>query len=134
MGLVQPPQLAGQEVGDWEASTRAGGCFLHTALPALQDLNPVPCGGHTHASTRYSARHASPPDTVNPPSSQLLTSDSLIETPLAPRSFLLFLSLMLLRPLAASAAALHLSQAFLQGLLQPGQCQSCLLAPQELQA
>lgn len=44
--LVQPPQLAGKEVGHREAATRTCGCVPHTALPALQDLNPVPCGGH----------------------------------------------------------------------------------------
>lgn len=43
MGLVQPPQLAGKEVRDREAASRARGHVPHTALPALQDPNPVPC-------------------------------------------------------------------------------------------
>lgn len=46
MGLVQPPQLAGKEVRDREAASRARGRVPHTALPALQDPNPVPCRQH----------------------------------------------------------------------------------------
>lgn len=66
---------------------------------------------------------------------QLLTCDGLVQASGAPGPLrLLFRLLLLLRPLAASPAALHLGQALLQGLLQPGQCQCCFLVPQQLQA
>lgn len=47
MGLVQLPQQAGEEVRDGEAAARTRGCVSHTALPTLQDPNPVPFRQHT---------------------------------------------------------------------------------------
>lgn len=47
VGLIQPSQLARKKVGDREAATRTCSRVPNTALPALQDPNPVPFGEHT---------------------------------------------------------------------------------------
>lgn len=115
MGLVKPPQLAGKEVRDREAASRTRGRVPHTALPALQDPNPVPCRQHTSPIELVKLLSVGPgiPITCIP-----ITCNGLIEAPLAPGPFLLlFLPLLLLGPLTASPAALHLGQALLQGLL-----------------
>lgn len=53
--------------------------------------------------------------------------------PLAPSPLLLLcLPLLFLGALSQPARQLRLGQALLQGLLQPGQCQACLLAPKML--